>query len=54
VAEVIFIDHVEIQLRAELHEAERQYRSTKPEEKVEVRRRYLEALHKFSAFVFKG
>ncbi len=48
------IDEMECSLRAELKDAEKALRSATPEEKAEARRRFKDALHRFSVFVFTG
>lgn len=53
-SEVVEIDQLERQLRAELDEAERQLRDVTPAEKPEARQRFRKALHRFTVFVFEG
>lgn len=52
--DVYKIDEMERSLRAELNDAEKALRSATPEEKAEAQRRFKDALHRFSVFVFTG
>lgn len=53
-ADAIRIDEFEQRLRHELEAAEQQWRDATPPEKPEARRRFLEALHRFSVLAFAG
>ena len=53
-AEAIPIDDLELRLRRELDEAERELRNATPEQKPEALRRFKDALQRFSTFVFTG
>ena len=48
------IDEMERSLRAELNDAEKALRNATTEQKAEARRRFKDALHRFSMFVFTG
>lgn len=48
------IDEMEQSLRADLNDAEKALRTATPEQKAEARRRFKDALHRFSVFVFTG
>jgi hypothetical protein len=47
-------EQLENRLREELEQAERLLKSASPEQKPEARRRFEEALHRFSELVLKG
>lgn len=48
------IDEIERSLRAELNDAEEALRNATPEQKAQARRRFKDALHRFSVFIFTG
>lgn len=51
-SEIWLIDQVDLQLRADLEEAERWLRAAAPSEKQQARRHFERMLHRFSVWVF--
>jgi len=53
-SELLNIDNLDIRLRADLEKAEQDLREATPQEKPKARRRFEQALHRFSVWVFEG
>ena len=47
-------EEIELRLKADLDEAERQLRQSNPQELPEARRRFREALHTFTVAILEG
>jgi hypothetical protein len=53
-SELSHLEQLELRLKAELDEAERQLRDASPQEKDEARRHFKQALHNFTVLVMEG